>query len=763
MWPCQGWCQNNCEPDWRYSIYGQLPGLRTMQAEDLNNDGYPEILVNARSFGPSGLGFWYILNYDPASGDYKKVWTSRPYTNRQVSLIRLIDLDEDGKSEIFISDDYANTEIYNGESLELIATFDLPTAALTNLLYEDADNDGTKELVAGNEFKVYLINPETFNVESQLEIAARNFAVGQVDSDPELEIVTGDGNVYQLNGTVLNEEWNAFDISDFYNIRYIKLIQVDEDDELEVVICYGTQIQVLDVADQEIKYESSISFRITELLLYDADQNGRDEIYIGDELGSVWAFSPNLQSRSELIDGWQYQVDGVCSFVITDANNNGQANVVLSDGCRSTGSDHVRVFDFNDGVQVWKSFHLDPPFTGLEYLNTPPVILGVSKESDSGYEESILVKVNPLTGEELQLNSNIFDGFYIFGIEKVNLSSDAAPNQLLVFGGSITGGGGVWLLNLNASSILKRNVDQFGTYYSGLAVDLDNDGTKEIVLGNRNGLDIYNAELELIEEEYIEFDYTRDIEPINIDNDTHPELVVVNDYLNVYDDNLNLLWRSTARAYTCVASSDWNHDGVSDIIAGNEYGTVSFISTSNYQVFQSIDFGNEDIDGLYIDDLNDDDTEEIIVSSEGRIFFIDQTGQVIPLIEVGPSPGIYDSMEFEDVDGDGIKEMIVGNDYAIIIVEGTCYEALLTSVDKANYSTEKNLVVYPNPTAGFLSIIPPFEGAFTTILYDAAGREILRKENAVKIDISSNPAGLYWVKAIGENRSNVAIRRVIKM
>ncbi|MBK9016088.1 MAG: hypothetical protein IPM82_19625 [Saprospiraceae bacterium] len=48
-----------------------------------------------------------------------------------------------------------------------MANFDLPTAAITRVLFEDADNDGEKELLLCSEYDAFVVNATTFQIEFQ--------------------------------------------------------------------------------------------------------------------------------------------------------------------------------------------------------------------------------------------------------------------------------------------------------------------------------------------------------------------------------------------------------------------------------------------------------------------------------------------------------------------------------------------------------------------------------------------------------------------
>lgn len=60
------------------------------------------------------------------------------------------------------------------------------------------------------------------------------------------------------------------------------------------------------------------------------------------------------------------------------------------------------------------------------------------------------------------------------------------------------------------------------------------------------------------------------------------------------------------------------------------------------------------------------------------------------------------------------------------------------------------LLVYPNPTNGLVNIESPQEGMSTyhIMVLDATGRTILSSQNAKQIDLSSFPAGIYYIRLL---------------
>ena len=746
--------QISCDPVWRYTNFGESPGLRSMQAADLNDDGIPEILVNSQ--GPLG---WYIMNYDPADQEYKIIWTSPPVLGPAgITLLTLIDWDEDGDLEIFVSDSYANTIIYDGQTLEKIASFDLPTSAVRRVLFEDADNDGEKEIVVCSEHDAFIVNSTTLNTEFQFGMETRDIAVGQVDADPDLEIINADGDVFQLNGTTLITEWNAFDINSFYNIRHIELVQIDQDPALEIVIVYNTSIQVLDAGEQLVKYSTTNTSKITELMVFQTDAAATPKIYISDEGGSIYRFNTNLSQKTEIVDGWANNLDGICGFTITDSDNDGNLNFVFGEGCYSSGGEHIQVFNFNNGTFKWSHPDLDGPFSAIEYVEATGKLLAVSLATEGNYEPGMLVEIDPATGEELGLIPDIFSSYELFGMELVKLSS-SQPEKLLLYGQVMA-----MLLDPVNYSVLKIYNANGGAYYSAAIADLNNDGTKEILLGNKSGVDIFNSNLQKTDYLLADFGSTTEVKTANIDADEDLEIIFANKYVHVFDDNFQLLWRSNEAAIIDIEVTDWNHDGVMDVIASDEYGNLFFYRLDNFEKFHTINIGNEDVNSVNITDLNEDGIDELLTVSNGVIYLIDTTSQAVPLSQNAPvSYYVRDFIEFEDLDDDGLKEIIFANNYSISAFSGDCYFEYLLTPSENVQANDLPLTLYPNPVSDMLYMTWNTPLDFTVQLMDATTQILFRADNTKQISMKALPDGIYFLRVIEKSTGHSSVQKVIKV
>jgi hypothetical protein len=263
---------------------------RELIVANLDGSGTPEILA----FG----GTLYELGYE--AGTFVQRWAHPFHMEGALPGARVPggsaplavgDVDGDGRMEIFAGLRGAVMKL-DGGTRRRAAGFDLPATCL-DLFVADLTNDGSLEVIclavdAGGAKRI-----RTFHASSGASIAqtatmnaTEALAVGNVDGDSALEIVTSDGLVIDIVG--LAAEWS----SGVSFGRDLTLGDVDGDGIAEIVGIVAGAVQAFDAVDRALQ----------------------------------WNVAPLTGSR-----------DGASAIIAADLNADGAAEIIVNDSSQTKG------------------------------------------------------------------------------------------------------------------------------------------------------------------------------------------------------------------------------------------------------------------------------------------------------------------------------------------------------------------------------------------------------------------------------------------
>ena len=208
------------------------------------------------------LGYFRILEADN-DGNFKQVWKSPPH-NSPIREIFALDLDGDNDAEIVLYTAEGNLFIYDYNTHDLV--YRTPEGMYQNIncmAIENMDDDPQLELFyiavkpgTGGGSGSSAGNLVQFDPLSQFEewtsadlYSATDMMIGNVDTDPEPEIVLNTGQILGLK--FKDVEWTST-----VNLgSRLYLIDMDGDGMLELVTEYGeSYIKVIDVDRREEKW-----------------------------------------------------------------------------------------------------------------------------------------------------------------------------------------------------------------------------------------------------------------------------------------------------------------------------------------------------------------------------------------------------------------------------------------------------------------------------------------------------------------------------
>lgn len=583
-----------------------------LAAGDLDGDGDAELLVGCRR----GL---FELAW---TGDgYAQVWSYpfSPSRGENVAAVAARDLDGDGRQEIFFSVGETLLKLDGAERREAGRVETTPVDsysvgnACTDLEVADLDGDGGFELICLRPSSSYssweasakLVVLDAATLATEWETATlglgRDLAVGQVDGDAALEIVTAGGFVF--DGSSAANEWaygpgfgRAVDTGD-----------LDGDGIEEIVGAGSGKIVGYSATEKSPLWERLGTWPTSSpdsLLVGDLDGDGVLELGVGDtNWGPVVAYRYR-PATNDLAAAFQAANPdgGASALAAADLDGDGALELVWGAGAGSSGEDVLLVAGPDAGgawVTEWAGrdpSQLDGPFVGAR-----PAAMGdgsirllfATANTDSGYEGTRIVALDPAGGalavspelgsnwndsarldtgdydgdgvdEAFLTTADLYGGYFTAydpalataqwtsppdlgngrAVVATDLSGDGAPDLL-----AITSEGVLHAWDLKNQALLWKSVSLGGNGVDVAVADLDGDGAREIVALTTTRLVVYRRATGVVPwlERASAAVGGTDLEVADGDGDGVPELYVLSgssweaSFLRRYDVNATLL------------------------------------------------------------------------------------------------------------------------------------------------------------------------------------------------------------------------------
>jgi hypothetical protein len=390
-----------------------------LSVADHDDDGDTEMLV-------MGQRHLFELEADGAGG-YRQSWAypfafgaEEPYSyNSTKTALATGDVDGDGPHEIFVSAGRVITKL-DGVDRRREATLRLTNEyeACADLVYTDLGNDGAAEVLclasadywsATSRILVLRASDLSLRYEFPPGNYGRSLAVGNVDTDAALEIVTAGG--YVFDGELLVNEWLYgpgfgvdVDTGDFDGNGVEEIVAAAD---WTAVRGYSATLKspIWELQDGDLD----------SLLVADIGGDARPEILVGDgQWGDLTIYRYNTSTNAlDVVDQINSQEHGVTSIGVGDVDADGQIELVWGSGMTSSGPDSFVVAGRNPTLAVeWTNadpLQLDGPFRGGALAGgplDPRAPLFVSLRTESGYGGSRLVRVSG-DGGDLEISAEI--------------------------------------------------------------------------------------------------------------------------------------------------------------------------------------------------------------------------------------------------------------------------------------------------------------------------------------------------------------------
>lgn len=699
------------------------------QSLDINNDGKKDLIIHDRS--GAMLPFINIGNNDITTFKYSPNYVSA-FPKMDNTWFLLVDYDKDGREDLW-------------------TTLDFKTILFKNIT---KPNDKTvKFFKTALELKAYNFGTPPLDSVSVMCDKPNIPTIADVDGDGDIDIFSAKSNIGELllyrNMTAdfnLPLHPPVFDLSDFCWGSFIDTTF----DEARVFPC-------------KYKYYRKKHFGGNTLLWMDNDNDGDMDLLMGNYGGKNLMYLENGKAnlglkRDSIISytgHWPANTTTVNlnSFpgaFMLDADGDGLKDILVAPNAftpefpkeeseqvlfyKNTGSIKKTEYTF-----IKKNYFTDELLDHGAYSD--PILLDIDGDKDLDliistngddnktrdknyrliYYENIGNKNTPvfkLDNEDLWGLSK--DSIRYLAISFGDLDGDSKTDMLAGnFFGSLSfykniGTDTTWAFSAPVKNYANISV---GLRNTPQIIDLNNDGLLDLVIGELDGnFGYYKNTGTKIAPKFTKMDDT-------LGN------VIVNEITN-YDINNNpvYFWQGDARGQI----SDIDNDGKKEMVCGGYEGKIKFYKFDTYDQKKYLE-----------------DTTILFDSATMRTNTLDFGTQSRPAIG--------------DLDGDGINDIVVGNNRGgIHFLKGSMVKA---EVLKVKRQIAPN--VFPNPNDGnFITITKPFNQSYTFSLLDLSGHLLQTEVSAAgtekhQMKLNSILDGIYILQSTGSDNVSYHERVIV--
>jgi uncharacterized repeat protein (TIGR01451 family) len=663
--------------EWMFTSFGSGIGAAGLVVQDLTGDGTLEIVAGgnaASNFGSDNL--WYVIR-QTGPQTYSQIWYSSIYTS-SIRRITAGNMNNDGIVEIFVALEDASVHIYRGSDFSQLAQFSVEFPA-RQMRLADCDGNGAQELLISSDTTVAAYNPINQQLLWKLTSYGGDFSVGNVDGDPQPEIVLSTG--YVLNGTTRAVEWS-------YSAGFGSMMEagdIDGDGMDEIVGSLGwSAITIFDADLKSPMWEVGTSLGVDTLSIADTDGDTRPELLYGDDQwGSVHCVDG--QTHKEL---WKIANPdhGVTAIAVGDVDQDDALEVLWGAGYTSTGPDFLYVADISSGVTEWKSEDIVGPFS----------VVTAGDVDDDGEKEIVLASNSNYAGSGDSLikifNAETYDvEWQIFDIPNISAVGGIGSIRMgdvdqdgeteFVIATANYSDGLIQIYNGRSHQLERQSLTYDGDSFTSMEIgDVDGDQQAEIVVGQHrehtgaSGVHIVVFDGATAQEEWQSISLGNfwgevdDIHLVDVDDDGRQEILAANTQsVYIFDGVTQVLEGTIATHAYAITSADLDHDGTLSILVGGSDGKITFYNGKTKNLEKSISIGSSPITCLALEDVDQNYIPEWLVCSANKLTMYSSGGDHIlwQSEDLGSTLGKYNQFSLGNLDQDDSLELLIGSDLAL--------------------------------------------------------------------------------------------------
>lgn len=339
---------------WNYSVIDQGAGIAGLFVLETGNG--PEIFCSSEA----GASVWLALKHDPATGSYQIVHVSDAVSTSGLLSFTPVQVTGDATPELVLAHRDGTIAIYDATTRALVSKL-RPLPVLDGFIARDIDGDGSPELMCSSGFDllVYDINGEGKWFLNGA--GGRDFAIGQMDSDPGLEIATTGQKVIDVATRSVQWQLPPNGTSAWYS-----LVASDIDgDGMDEVIANKDwdDVHVYDVDTQSLKWTALTGDGMNRMLMANVDSDPEPELLTTAFPGPK-AFD---LTASGLSHKWTItNPDGPgLAFAVGQLDGDAEAELVHVSRNPDTWGGRLRVAGTSSLNEEWVSPPLRGPFVGV--------------------------------------------------------------------------------------------------------------------------------------------------------------------------------------------------------------------------------------------------------------------------------------------------------------------------------------------------------------------------------------------------------------
>jgi hypothetical protein len=465
-----------------FASFGQGIGLSGISTANVN--GRTEIYCGGSGSTFGGNSYWYALARNAATANYDMVYVSPLYASGVVRL-EAADVRSESGPEIVVLHTDSTIDVLSAETKQVLASFTCPVASPAGMRFHDLNGDGLQDIFVVGPSSVAAIDGSGTVLWTKSGVGGQDIAIGQMDSDPSLEVATTDGNVVDVATGTIQCTW-----APGFGFR-LALSDFDGDGMQELIFAEAWGfVWAFDVDTCLPKWSLPV-FNVGAMAVADVDGDGTDELIIGDaQWGNVHAHSLTTQQQLWTIPNPQH---GTTWVAIADVDGTPGKEVMWGAGATSTGPDRIYVADPVAQAIEWQNIQLEGPFVGPRLGDVDgdgkPDIVTVSNSSDAGYGAGRIVVFDAETLAVKAISQPTMQNLGWTGIgDLVLVNVDADRKLEIAIAAETTYDGLIEIYDYAPSGpfprIWSNQTLPFGAPFTSLAIgDTDGDGVPEVVGG----------------------------------------------------------------------------------------------------------------------------------------------------------------------------------------------------------------------------------------------------------------------------------------